>query len=493
MTSAQPMNIGMCFARVANENPNHDAIVAADITLSYAKLWRIVRGFATRMQEVGIDRNSIVAVRSRDMIACVASMMATSLLGASYVSFEKWLLGDGVVSPTHFLRSPDVSPYGGLNYHMMDANWPQAAPPNPNSDGSEFSGYADANDPWWYVHTSGTTGEPKYLSLSQRDVYFRSQAVREDFRSLHTRFCSLFPCTTRPFVARANAALLNACTIVDSIDIAFMQAHGVNFICGAPRTTMEWLAGRCILPKIPLLQVSGAKLSVADATSLLQSFETVEDVYGAGETNKSFVNVKTLDSGRMTTRGKPLDSEVQIVGTDGTPTTEPGLQGSIRIRNNYMSSIYIGAPKASERAFRDGWFYPGDLAEWGPSGELVIAGRVDEIINLGGVKVDPTNIDETLCSVDGISAAAAFRDPSEHTPPRLMAIVTITNLAEADNCIAAAYLACGERFGANVAPQVILVVPTIPMTGDGAPRRTECQRLAHSIISASSQGKTILS
>ena len=489
MTSVQEMNIGRCFARVANENPAHEAIVAADITLSYAKLWRIVRGFATRMQEIGIERNSTVAVHSNDMIACVASMIAASLLGARYVSFEKKILDGGTVSPTHFLRSPDVSPYASVNYQLMDASWPQAAASDPSSDGSEFAGYADAGDPWWLVHTSGTTGEPKYLSISQRDVYRRSKAVREDFRSLHSRFCSLFPCNTRPFFARANAALLNACTIVDSIDIAFMQAHRVNLVCGAPRTTMEWLGGRRISPRIPVLQVSGAKLPAADAAFLLQSFGTVEDVYGASETNKSFVNVKALDSGRLTTRGKPLDSEVQIVGADGLPITAPGLRGSIRIRNNYMASAYIGAPKASERAFRDGWFYPGDIACWGPSGELVIAGRVDEIINLGGLKVDPTSIDEVLCSVLGISAAATFRDPTEPIPPRLMAMVTVENLAEADKCVAAAHFACSKRLGADVVPHVIIVVPSIPMTSDGTPRRIECQRLAQSLIDTNNQEK----
>ena len=87
---------------MANENPDCEAIVAADITLNYSKLWRIVRGFATRMQEIGINRDSTVAVHSADMIACVSSMMAASLLGARYVSFEKRLLGDGAVRPSHF-------------------------------------------------------------------------------------------------------------------------------------------------------------------------------------------------------------------------------------------------------------------------------------------------------------------------------------------------------------------------------------------------------
>ena len=481
MTVSQEMNIGMNFGRVANANPTHEAIVAADITISYGKLWRIVRGFATRMRELGIDRSSTVAVHSRDMIACVASMLAASLLGARCVFLEARLVGDGVVMPTHILRSPDVTPFRDLTYHVIDASWPQAASPDPDS--SEFPGYGDADDPWWVVHTSGTTGKPKYLNISQRAVYGRSMAVQDDFKPLHTRVCSLFPCNSRPFIARANAALLNACTIIDTIEIEFMRAQGVSLVYGAPRTAIEWLANRVISPKIPVIQVSGAKLSDADAAVLLQSFDAVEDVYGSSETSKSFVNVKTLNQGQVVTRGQHLDSEVQILGSDGMPCTSPDLQGTVRIRNDYMASAYIAEPQATEKAFRDGWYYPGDFGWWGPAGELVIGGRLDEVINLGGVKIDPAVVDEVLYSVPGITGAASFRDPQNETsPPRLMALVTVSDLAVADKCVAAAHLACRERLAAFMAPQRIFVVPSIPMTSDGAPRRTECQLLAQAMI-----------
>ena len=477
MTVGQEMNIGMNFARVANANPDHEAIVAADIRLTYGKLWRIVRGFATRMRELGIDRSSTVAVHSRDMIACVASMLAASLLGARYVSLEARLVGDGVVMPTHILRSPEVSPFRDLTYHMMDASWPQAG--SPDLDGSEFPGYGDADDPWWVVHTSGTTGKPKYLNISQRAVFGRSMAVQADFKPLHTRVCSLFPCNTRPFIARANAALLNACTIIDTIDIAFMQAQGVNLVCGAPRTAMEWLAGRTIAPKMPLIQVSGAKLSDADAAVLLQSFDTVEDVYGSSETSKSFVNVMTLNQGRIVTRGQHLDSEVQIIDADGGPLH------SSRIRKELSGSATGIWPQATSPNLKQlkrpsvmAGFTPGIRDGGERRASLVIGGRFDEIINLGGEKVDPAAVDEVLCSVHGITAAASFRDLGDVIPPRLMAMVTVSDLAEADKCVAAAHLACRERLADFMVPQMIFVVPSIPMTSDGAPRRTECQLLA---------------
>ena len=478
MTANRDINIARHFAQLANRKPDHAAIIAADITLSYSKLWRIVRGFATRMQDIGITREAVVAIHSDDMIACLASMMATSLLGARFVSFDKLLLDHGPIVPTHFLRSPDAQPHPGVSYHMVDSGWPQAARPNPVSDGSEFEGHSNADDPWWLVHTSGTTGAPKYLCLSQRDVYLRSQAVKADFKAFETRFCCLFPCNSRPFLARANAALINASSIVDSVDVDFMRSAGVNSLYGAPRTTKEWLGTRRISPKMPLLQVGGAKLSDADAKMLLESFEQVEEIYGASETNKSFVNVKSLVNGQLNTTGKPLDSEVQIIAADGSAITAIGSQGAVRVRNSYLASHYIGDARATEKAFRGGWFYPGDRACWGPSRELVISGRVDEIINLGGVKVDPTAIDETLCSVEGIAEAVVFRDPTEPTPPRLVAMVTLGEPANVDQCVAAAHLACKERFGEIIAPRYIIVVEQIPITLDGLPRRAECERLA---------------
>ena len=69
-----------------------------------------------------------------------------------------------------------------------------------------------------------------------------------------------------------------------------------------------------------------------------------------------------------------------------------------------------------------------------------------------------------------------------------MAMVTVSDLAEAEKCVAAAHLACRERLAAFMVPQMIFVVPSIPMTSDGAPRRTECQLLAQELIKKVDQG-----
>ncbi|PKQ14414.1 MAG: hypothetical protein CVT68_11995, partial [Actinobacteria bacterium HGW-Actinobacteria-8] len=450
------------------------AIVAADMTLDYRKLWLIVQSFALRMQTEGIDQSSIIALKSTDMIASVAVMFATTLVGAGFVIWEDRLLRDGVVTPTHVLRSPEVSSPEGAPSILMDASWSPKYTPVDADAVARLSGAAGPEAPWWYLHTSGTTGSPKYLALSQRVALDRSRALSTDFQGAGTRFAPIFPCSTRPFFVRAMAALINGATIVDTIDPAFMQAQGVNLVCGSPRQAEEWLAGRKLSPRLLLLQVSGARFSQEQAEALLGSFHKVEDVYGSSETNKVFVNVKTLDEGILVTRPSAQDSVVEICKPDGGLCTR-GEIGEVRIRNGYMVPGYIDVPEATARAFRNGWFYPGDLAHWDNQGALHIVGRVDEVINLGGLKIDPLAVEHSL-RVDGVRNAACFRDP--HGAMRVLAFVEIEGHHDPEQVVRQAMDRCAATLGTVMTPALIYVVSRIPMTHDGVPMRHECELMA---------------
>ena len=470
----QATNLGAAFAREAIAHPDGQAIVAADMTLDYRKLLLIVQSFALRMQAEGIDQSAIVALKSTDLIASVATMFATTLVGAGFVIWEDRLLRDGVVTPTHVLRSPEVPLPEGVASILMEASWSPKYTPVDAEAVARLSGAKDPDAPWWYLHTSGTTSRPKYLALSQRVALDRSRALRTDFQGAETRFAPLFPCNTRPFFVRAMAALVNGATIIDTIDPAFMQAEGVNLVCGSPRQAEEWLAGRKLSPRLLLLQVSGARFSAAQAQALLGSFHKVEDVYGSSETNKAFVNVKTLDEGTLITRAAVQDSQVAVCAPDGR-LCGAGEVGEVRIRNGYMVPGYIGAPEATARAFREGWFYPGDLAHWDKAGTLHIVGRVDELINLGGLKIDPFAVEHAL-RVEGVRNAACFRDP--HGAMRVLAFVEIDGNRDPEPVVRMAMDRCAATLGAVMTPALIYVVGRIPMTHDGVPMRHQCELMA---------------
>lgn len=467
------------FRDVALSHPDRAAIIAPDITISYSKLWRIARGFAVKMHRHGIDETAMVAVHSTDMIATLATMLAASQLNARLVAYEARLRSDAVILPTHFLCSPEVANRGGESMIIMDASWPQAAP---ETEAAPVHGQAlDIDAPWWVLHTSGTTGKPKYMMISQRCVVDRSMAVSRDFVPGRTVMTSLFSCHTRPFMVRATAALLHGCTIVDTIDPQFMATHGVNLVCGSPRNAAEWLAERTITPKLEKLQVSGARLSDDATLTFLKSFECVEDVYGSSETNKSFVNLKRLDDSTLTTQGVPQDSVVEIVDDAGAPCAI-GEEGAIRVKNHYMAPGYIDEPEATERCFVEGWFVPGDRAKWGANGALIVTGRADNLMNIGGGKVDPSRMEGALRNVPGVSDAIVFRDPVQTEVPGVLAMITLRGIPdERDAVVAAAHQTCLTEFGPQLAPRMVYVVASLPMTHDGVPSRSEAELLVRKL------------
>ncbi|MBL4806250.1 MAG: acyl--CoA ligase [Rhodobacteraceae bacterium] len=476
----QTFNIGFNFQTMAESQPEAPAIIAEDITLSYAKLWKITAAFAERMHQHGIDQSSIIAVHTNDIIVSLASLLASSLLGAQYVAVSKILEQDGVITPTHYIRSPEVEGADDKNYIQIDHSW---APAFVDIDKNvSYPGYRSADAPWMILHTSGTTGTAKYMVLSQRLVFDRSHAVQNDFHGQKTRVSILFSCQTRPFYARALAALLFGSTLIDSINICFWQQEKVNTVCGSSYQINKLLADNTMTPKIDLVEVSGAKLTADIAAVLKSSFTKVIDFYGAGETNKSHANEITIgSSGEIVATGIKLDGRIEIVDEHDNPCAA-GKRGLVRIKNDYLVPGYLNAPAAQQKSFRDGWFYPGDYGHWGKAGALVIEGRDDELVNIAGIKFDPSRIDTALLTCTGIKAAACFLIPSSDVENKLMAFVELVDFKAPDQYINKAYQHCVEKFGTVIAPINIIVVPEIPRTEDGAVKRQKCKDMAVEIF-----------
>ncbi len=482
----QTSNIAAAVYRHAQTAPDQEALVALDIRLSYRALWQISLVFAARMKALGVGRGTMVFVHSRDAIASVAVMLGTQLLGSRFELYSE----QGVArTPTGFLlyspdqREPDGLP-DTLSAVQMTPAWSPKHTKVPDATPESCPGYLNADDSWWTMYTSGTTGKPKALLLSYRMAFDRSAAVRGDFSGAETRFCSLFPCTVRPFFVRAMAALLNGSTIVDSLDPAFLIKEQVTLVAGAPRHATDWAAKSRATRKLPKLQVSGAALSKLQIEDLLRHFDVVEDVYGSSETNKAYVTYYRAGPDGIESAGVPQDSVVEIVDDQGQPC-KAGAPGLIRIKNTYSVDHYEDAPEATSRTFRDGWFLPGDRASWSESGALSILGRTDTLLNVDGDKIDPVAIESVLMSVSGVRLAAVFRDPRPESGPVILAAFELEPEANHDRTLESAIRKCLAEIGPRWTPATAIVLPAIPTTPDGTPRRQECAALAQKMFAQS--------
>ena len=101
---------------------------------------------------------------------------------------------------------------------------------------------------------------------------------------------------------------------------------------------------------------------------------------------------------------------VGIVDDAGRPVGA-GVRGLVRIRSNRVVGRYLDAGSGTG-AFRDGGFYPGDLGRLFGDGLLVVDGRADDLMNLGGVKVLPGVVEAALLACPGVADVAAFAVPT---------------------------------------------------------------------------------
>lgn len=469
------LSLAMFYRQIANGNPQFPAIIRDHGVITHNEFWQVVRSFAFRLRSEGVLPGSLIALNSADMLVTLATLFASSLLGSRFVVAGQRLAGAKVLQPTHFFRSPEAKGKKRVNFKLVDDSWLPTT--HTRSLPDDFMNCSSPGADWLYLHTSGTTGRVKYIALSERIVRDRTAAVAADFPFQQTTFATTFSPTSRPFFARAIATLMNAGAIVDCDDLDFWTKAGVNLVCGSPLQVVKFMGGGSFSPSIARIEVSGAKLPEKTALVLLNNFNLVVDVYGAAETSKTFENTIMRDpEGRIIKKGRRLDSEVEIVSAQGYPC-KAGEVGSVRVRNPYMVHGYLKVPEATAKSFRDGWFYPGDIATWGENGELVIIGREDDVINIGGYKLNAGMLDMLFGSVPGVREAISIHNPKPNAVEKVLVFVVFEKDAARANVIDAACAVARTKLGLSLTPGSFRGVEAIPRSEDGDPDRATCRKM----------------
>jgi acyl-CoA synthetase (AMP-forming)/AMP-acid ligase II len=135
---------------------------------------------------------------------------------------------------------------------------------------------------------------------------------------------------------------------------------------------------------------------------------------------------------------------------------------------------YVGNPEATARAFRNGWFYPGDIGSLTAEGMLIIRGREASVLNIGGDKVRPELVEEALAAFAGVDQAAAFIRKNDMDVPELWAAL----VCRADLDLGALQGHCERRLGQGFVPRGFVRIEQLPLNAAG---KVDRHRLAESV------------
>lgn len=463
-------NIGQLILETAEKHPDQLAIVSDQSMLNYRKFSQAVLSVASRLRAAGIGPGKIVA-QSDDNLAEVAPVMiACAVLGASWVSLRVSQHLPKDLSPSLVLG--DAPSRGDVAGIALDRSWFSADPLDPGTFPK-----IRPDDPLLYVATSGTTGAPKVIAITQQQQVLRAAATREDFIARQTVFATLFRANAYPYVTRFLSAFVNGATVVDSRSPELWVAAGVNHLYGSVAQMAEFFGTNGLPRKMPLVHVSGSRLSDGLARHLIENFDTVIDLYASTETNRSFKNQKSLGpDGQIVTTGLPLDSEVQIVDEDDGPVQE-GTVGIVRVRNGYLVDGYLSNPEATKTSFRNGWFYTGDLGQIGKNGELIVIGRAGDVLNLGGVKINAAEVDDHLRALPAVADAMCFDVPSDDGPNELLAFVVPRPGVEMSDIAAQCEQLVAPVIGKARMPRRLIQIAEVPRAHDGGAKRFLCRQI----------------
>ncbi len=336
----------------------------------------------------------------------------------------------------------------------------------------------------YVLATSGTTGRAKLVPLGQRQIMVQARAKGERLGmgpgdvSGHLAPMHLAGAIRSGFLL----SLLNggAVDCLPEADVdAFLAAaeRGEITYTSTSFTVMRELlcrveSGLPIKPgRLRFLRVASGRLEPDEMDRLAAAFG-VPVVTGLASTETGTPAQQRLPPAARSrgSVGSPLATEIRLVDADGR-IAAPGESGEIQVRGPQIFDGYLDDPELNARAFVDGWFRMGDIGRFDAAGELHVVGRINEIINRGGEKISPLEIDAVLKALPGVADAAAFGVPHPRLGEELVAAVVRKPECRLDAQEALAQIRA--QLGARRTPRQLWFVDALPRNDAGKLLRRE--------------------
>jgi acyl-CoA synthetase (AMP-forming)/AMP-acid ligase II len=482
------------------------ALVAREGTLSRAELLATARGVSSWLVHRGVPPGARVAIVQHD-----GPWAAVMLLGVSYAHAAVPLNPNLSAEDYAFITADfgvavvvvqagvlDEARLAGLTAPVLPFTAWSIRP----SAGHDVPAAAPSDCLAFLLHTSGTTARPKKVVLTHGRIA-RSARVIADALKLGASD----RCLTGMPMFHVHG-ILNA--------LASTLASGGSFVHAGPFDTLAFYA---CLHKFRPTWITGVPTmyhAIAARPELVPPDHQVRFVRSSsapmpdvlGERLERLFGVPLLSSYGMTeidpiacvrfgetpprgAVGRPSGVDVRLVGPDGADVTGKGASdgmGEVWVRGGRVIPAYEASDEVNATAFTEGWFRTGDLARWDAEGWLHLSGRIKEIINRGGEKVAPLEIDAVLLRHPDVIEAAAFGVPDPARGEEIAAAVVLRSGSALTGDELRAWIA--ERLAFHKCPRHVQFVSALPKGPTGKLLRGAL-RLAPS-ARASGEGDEVL-
>ena len=357
---------------------------------------------------------------------------------------------------------------------------------------SEFE-YRLPDDEWQAIslgYTSGTTGDPKGVVCHHRGAYLNAIGQMLAFgigaRSRYLWTLPMFHCNGWTYtwgVTAAGGTHVCLRAVDPALIFPLIEEHGVTHMCGAPIVLNLLVHAPESVKRrfghVVEVATGGAAPPSAVIEAMSEMGFNVTHLYGLTETYGPATVCAwqeawdALDmqerAARMARQGVHYHTMHAMMVADAQTMAETPRDGKtlgeLMLRGNTVMRGYLKNPKATEEAFRGGWFHTGDLAVRHPDGYVEVKDRAKDIIISGGENVSSLEVEECLFRHPKIMEAAVVARPDEHWGETVCAFVTPRGGA-GDLTEEEVMAWCRERIARYKIPRTVVFGP-LPKTSTG--------------------------
>ncbi len=486
------MNLAHTLQRTAWRLPAQAAVVEGDrIVHDFAALaLRVQRLAAALRDRCGVSPGDRVALAMKNCAAYLELLYACWQAGACAVPVNvklhpkelAFILDDAGARLCFVTGDTDTAAVAATRFVDVDGrDYEQLAA----SDRQIDTAIGGSDDLAWLFYTSGTTGRPKGVMLSHRNLLSMTLnylADVDDARPGETLLHAAPMSHGSGLYAIPNiAAGVTQCVPasrgfdVAEIDALFDRRRGVKLF--AAPTMVMWLVDgmRGEAPGLKRIVYGGGPMYVADSLRALDRLGLrLAQIYGQGESPMTITVLPAHEHdgprdaallARLGSVGRAQTGvEVAVLGTDDRPLPA-GEVGEVCVRGDVVMRGYLNNPEASARTLASGWLHTGDLGRLDDAGYLTLVDRSKDLIISGGSNIYPREVEEVLLQHPAVREVAVIGEPDTDWGEQVVAVVALKPGANVDASALDAF--CLQHIARFKRPKRYRFVDELPKNATG--------------------------
>ena len=426
MTSYVPAtSIAQALSMQAAAIPGQVAVIDNnEEQINYADLWKEVQGFATYIKSLGIGKGDKVVVKSSHTISYVVSFLGIQLAGAVHVPTEKSIGDEGLDSVAELMHASLVIADDYTSELPVIAVSEVRSFAQANVPAEEITEFPESEDLADILFTTGTTGASKGVMISHRaiiavceNVIYGAQIPEGNVYMVPN------PINHAAGIRKIYVTILTGTTVV-LIDgfmnlkkfFRYANDYHVTSILMPPSAIriMMMMAKKnmaALADQLDHIHSGSAPLSDADKQRLRETLPNTRLYfgYGSSEAGCSALYDYNEYSDLMNCSGRAnVNAEIFTVDDDWNPVeASKDNPGTIAVRGPMNMTGYYNEPELTASVMKDGVVYTTDLG-YIEDGFLYILGRKDDVINIGGLKIAPTEVESVALKFPGVSECICY-------------------------------------------------------------------------------------